>query len=578
MLMHLKGVLSQDCRSNLVTLTTVAILLSVFSISTFSNAAPVLSPDEEKNQKVDDFVLLDELNDILSRKESNVLIPPSQRAEENDSIAANDVEILDNLRNTNHPLENNVDVVSVLSLAKTNDLFSQMYEKKSGFIKRFVTSKSRDLFSDDYFIGELFFGKPGLLFDLSGVLHLHMKLLNRSSITKYSGNGELLNKTYLNNNSTVASTTCKLQKIMGKEYDHAVALDFTDVEWIMNLTIADGRKVPDALQISFKSDLAEAMSQTYGKEYVLGSVIENPNSPRILSGLTPNSFAMKVLRSTSNDGNGVLVIGIGCNGRNVTYESILGIDGTVDLVPKGRDTALYITNRNLYQSFLKDTLNIPHLGIVQDSAQHEYYISGGRFSLGSYKTVHSCDRAIVGGCKEPSMDTKMVTSATVSVPNPGTYLPPFSPMLPISFGDNRLTIQGCYSTGGRVSGCTTLTQNPIFTTTVKLAFSVDQGSSDDLVVSASATHELNGINKGGWWNPGMGASLAELESDADSWANKDAMAHLKTLMDKASTDINLFGVNHILFPENNILKYETVYLSRDLVLFGSMKNKLDNSP
>eukprot|EP01135_Chromosphaera_perkinsii_P005056 Nk52_evm3s312 gene=Nk52_evmTU3s312 len=511
---------------------------------------------------------------ILSSPVHNVRVPPSERTHENNMLKHRRSDIVgQTVDETRSHLKGfgsvntMADAVSVVSLAKINALYAQKYANEKDDTHKFTNFTSIPYTpwgSSTEFWVDLVFGPPLWVF-VDATLQMTMELQAGSKIYAKRSDGSVMTKEL--RAGVPVTTAVSLTRVAGKFNDFSVAINITQTEWSIKMDIKNSTIDP-----SFESYVTRGLQQYFtetfhDKDYILGTLILNPEDPKIISGMNPKAFIMEAVEDAySRSGNGFLVIMIQTDGAALTDMTRKQNPIKFNMVPDGYDSALYITNRALYNSIFMESFKpvVSNLQATGDGKGGLTYKTGG-LALGKLTQPSGCANSdsFYGGCKYTE-ETNMVytTDFVASYANDAT-----PNRLSIHAARKNIHFLGCSATPmGRYgwSPCRATKADGIFTLDMDFDFVFDK--TGFISVNTTSSHAFNGDFASNFWDNVFGISKEYLKKTANVWGDNTS---------KAVTDnppkiqsLNTFRLERILFPYKNIYSYKEVHVLSDLVLFG----------
>eukprot|EP01135_Chromosphaera_perkinsii_P004310 Nk52_evm2s277 gene=Nk52_evmTU2s277 len=480
--------------------------------------------------------------DILSSPIHNVRVPPSERKQENhmlknrrSAVAGQTVEETRTYLKDFGSVNTMADAVSVISLAKINALYEQKYADAKDDTNKFTNFTSTPYTpwgTSTAFWVDLAFGPPLWVF-VDETLQM----------------------------------TMEMKAGMGKSDEYSVAINITQTRWNIKLDVKDGPIDP-----SVESYVAKGVQQYFtetfhDKDYILGTVILNPEDPAIINGLNPKAFIMETVKDAySRSGNGFLVIMIQTDGAALTDTTRNQHPTKFNMVPDGYDSALYITNRALYNSIYLESFKpvVSNLRATGDGKGGLMYKTGD-FALGELTQPSGCTDSggMYGGCRYTDETSTVYTTNFVS--SHGNDATP-----------NRLSVHaagtiqfvGCNTYMPFMStraSCAEADADGKFALDMDFDFTLDK--SDVISVKATSSHKFTCDFKSSFFDDLQGLTKEYVKKSADAWGGKASKA-VEDHPPKIQS-LNTFRLERILFPRKNIYSYKEVHILSDLVLFGN---------
>ena len=245
--------------------------------------------------------------------------------------------------------------------------------------------------------------------------------------------------------------------------------------------------------------------------------------------------------------------------------------GLADVVPKGCSTALIISSRVLFENILKSfyETTFSKFGVQATASQsgpgsaYTLTLTAGSINIGPQEHTISADppaSVFSGQAPLGRNDKEPVVVAVAS-----TQLQASSNQLLISGKpqwSQDLAIDATVDGKGGIHNWDTIPMTATINcpTTASVAAVKDTVSlkgTPDIGVSFDASH-IAGRNYANYWN-----ALAGTIADA-------AKAGLGAFFEVPLPEVNAFAVSNLLFPGENILDFQSVYLPGDMVIFGDV--------
>eukprot|EP01135_Chromosphaera_perkinsii_P011725 Nk52_evm3s2485 gene=Nk52_evmTU3s2485 len=534
-------------------------------------AVDTVSVDEAGNE------LVEKAKVVLSSPRHNIRTPPSQRFIENNELKAfrngtlhrrSDVtgQTVADTRNqlkSFGSVNTQADAVSVISLAKINALYAQKYadeKDQSTKFTRYESETYKPWGSPTSYSADLIVGPPMFTF-INNNLYMTVELQKGSKITAKLTNGTEMVKDIVP--GTPAVTSAPLTRVTGSSDDFSVALNINQTEWIVKLDI--GKETVDpTFEGHVQKGLQSYFTSTFhDSDYILGTMILNPDQPGIIKGMNPKEFIMRTIEDAyGRSGNGFLVLMIQTDGAPLTDATANQIPTRFNMVPDGYDTALYLTNRALYNSIYLESFSPVVSGLRPVEVNRALTYTTGALQLGNLNQADECKVALFGGCQDTRKDHDIKTSGFSAVHSEDAH-----PQRLTIRATSTTEFKGCNALaypGSRFLSCASVSTNGDFTNNLKFDFSL---SNEIIDIQFSSDHKLEGDFGTSFWERLFGGSKEYIERKANEWGQTSANL-IKNNPPKIAS-LNAFRLNRILFPQENIYSYKEVHSLTDLVLFGN---------
>eukprot|EP01135_Chromosphaera_perkinsii_P006138 Nk52_evm4s418 gene=Nk52_evmTU4s418 len=363
------------------------------------------------------------------------------------------------------------------------------------------------------------------------------------------------------------TTIVSLAQIVGKGREYSVAINIAQTRWNIKLDVKDGPIDP-----SVESHVAKGVQQYFtetfhDKDYILGTVILNAEDPAIINGLSLKSFIMETVKDAySRSGNGFLVIMIQTDGAALTDMTRNQHPTKFNMVPDGYDSALYITNRALYNSIYLESFKpfVSNLRTTGDGKGGLMYKTGD-FAIGELTQPSGCHDSggMYGGCQYINETNTVYTSNFIS-----SHSNDATPNRLSVHAAGTIQFLGCNTHIPFMStraSCAEAHADGKFTLDMDFDFTLDK--SDVISVKATSFPKFSGDFKSSFFDDLEGLTKEYVKESADAWGVKASKA-VKDHPPKIQS-LNTFRLERILFPRKNIYSYKEVHILSDLVLFGN---------
>eukprot|EP01135_Chromosphaera_perkinsii_P001383 Nk52_evm14s165 gene=Nk52_evmTU14s165 len=501
-----------------------------------------------------------------------------------ETAAQSETEVLDNL--SDHTVIMDADVLLVTALGKINNLFQQKYNKVGSKILREWTSPPVNVTHPiPYYVrAYLHLSAPGFVFGIDNELHMVMRLTNKSEIVYYNTDGKVISSTHLANSSLV-HTQVSLTIVSGEKDDSLIAINVKDTYWDVSMTLADGSALDPSAVAQYEHALKEYFKSTFtDKDYVLGGVYINPNSPSELAALKPKSFQMRVFRDVQDQssGHGYLAVAIGCNDRMISQNVFDSYPKDFNLVPDGSDMAMFIPSWNFYNSVLRDVVKDQFSGYGAQNASSQagtpYSYGTCSMTLPSYPSETECEiwefpKYWCGQMKDITVTRSISADIKKNIikGNHDSVLP-----IKLTSGSSDIEFQFCWCRESCTDDCGTTKRQTPYTVEVSLTFSVSESLPNQITVTSSKpSYDYDHrILEHSFWDEILQNKVQEIIDTFTSW-QQDSMYIEDLYLRPVSKSISTFSVDHVLIPEQNIFKYKNIYMVNDLVVFGSIVESLN---
>eukprot|EP01135_Chromosphaera_perkinsii_P011723 Nk52_evm1s2485 gene=Nk52_evmTU1s2485 len=519
---------------------------------------------------------------ILNSPRNNIRIPPSQRVFE-----INELEALRNgtlKRRTDvagqtaadtrskirsfGSVNTQADVVSAISLAKINALFAEKYADKKDDSRKF-TNYTSDPYtpwgSTASYWAKLVVGPPLFAF-IDNDLHMTVELEKGSAIIAKFANGTEVAKDIVS--KTPVITSAPLTRVKGTSKDFSVVLNINETQWIVHLNIGS-ETVDPSFEAYVQKGLQSYFTATFhDSDYILGTVILNPEAPGIIKGLNPKEFIMRTVEDAyGRSGNGFLVLMIQTDGASLTDTTPKQLPTKFNLVPDGYDTALYITNRALYNSIYLDSFAPIASGLTPAEVDGTLNYKSGGVHVGNLNQPDYCP-PIDDVCLDIKSVDHYVRTSTFTT----THSDDAHPQRLSIHGALSQTFRGCRTTvlgNPPKASCFSFTAVGDFSINLSFDFSLTEELIDIKYVTSD--YKMDGDFSSKWWETWFVGTKDFIKKKANEWGETSA-GLIKNNPPKIQS-LNTFRLNRILFPINNIYSYKEVYSLADLVLFGNTVSK-----
>eukprot|EP01135_Chromosphaera_perkinsii_P007509 Nk52_evm2s905 gene=Nk52_evmTU2s905 len=287
----------------------------------------------------------------------------------------------------------------------------------------------------------------------------------------------------------------------------------------------------------------------HDKDYILGTVILNPEDPAIINGLSPKSFIMETVKDAfSRSGNGFLVIMIQTDGAALTDMTRNQNPTKFNMVPDGYDSALYITNRALYNSIYLESFKpvVSNLKATGDGKGGLMYKTGD-VALGELTQPSEChdSDSMFGGCRYTNETSMIYTTSFISSPSNDATPNRFS-----VHAAGTIQFVGCNLYVPFMSkrpSCAEADADGEFTLDMDFDFTLDK--SDEISVKAASSHKFSGNFESSFFDDLKGLTEKYVKKSADAWGAKASKA-VEDHPPKIQS-LNTFRLERILFPRQS---------------------------
>ena len=321
------------------------------------------------------------------------------------------------------------------------------------------------------------------------------------------------------------------------------------------------------LDPTFDNDLSDAIRNYFKTKlanynYTLGTVVfDTTNTPAVLQ---PTLFEFSTLK-TEDSPYGVLLMFIKTNASDSEIGAQTNLKLSVNPIPKGRTATPIISNKVLMKHFVLEGIKEPFRSSLSASSAHPqddpYIISGsGNLNVDEIQVSTKNLRLQV---EEEKLSLKW------NVQYDQDY----------SYGTRHCsrTPPGC-TTPSCMGGCWTETEYakmPVHITAnggTSLTYKLD---SDDSYISFSPFEipvnvQFSPPSESSWQKfVGVVTTSSSDMKSTNKKVGKKLQDGLKSISISMS-DISVFAVSNLLFPNKKVINLQTIYLAQDLVLFGDV--------
>eukprot|EP01135_Chromosphaera_perkinsii_P011724 Nk52_evm2s2485 gene=Nk52_evmTU2s2485 len=523
--------------------------------------------------------LVEKTQIILSSPRYNIRTPPSQRVVEHnelkafrnatreirsDAIGQTAADTRSHLKSFG-PVNNKADAVSAISLAKINALFAEKYADKKDDSRKF-TNYTSDPYtpwgSTAEYTVDLILSSPLFVF-IENRLHMTVELQKGSKVTAKLTNGTEMVKDIVP--GTPAVTSAPLTRVTGSSDDYSVALNINQTEWIVKLDI--GKETVDpTFEGHVQKGLQSYFTSTFhDSDYILGTMILNPDQPGIIKGLDPKEFIMRTVEDAyGRSGNGFLVLMIQTDGAPLTDATPNNLPTKFNLVPDEYDAALYITNRALYNSIYLESFSPVVSGLTPVNVDGALTYNSGTMELGNLEQREECKNGMDGcNCKWVNHRIQSTSFSAYHSDDENPQRLAFQASTPsITFRDADIKVLP----GQRYLTCVPLTTEAEFFNRLSFDFTLNK---DIIEIEFGFDFKFEGdFSSPYWWE---GQRKSKLDKLANEWGHRSAEL-IRSNAPKIQS-LNTFRLNRIMFPKKNIYSYKEVHALADLVLFGNSVSK-----
>eukprot|EP01135_Chromosphaera_perkinsii_P003839 Nk52_evm14s257 gene=Nk52_evmTU14s257 len=525
-----------------------------------SNAAPhvdnVSYKEQFKSLNAEQQTQLIEMEDEVSRfsslfnEKDNMFVTMSNK----ETVLQSSTDTLNNLT-AYGSVNDNVDIISLISISKINSLFAERAAKGD---KTLMTEFNANLtgnmwWADDprtFYYFSLKLGSPKFFFDPTRKeLGMGFKFQNGSTILKHLGwNG---NETTLDVSGSAMTAKITLDKVKGQADAVSVALNISQTEFAVSFGPSVDPGVVPYFQVAIQKFFIE---NYHDKNYVLGTVIVNQNST-IIPSLNPKMFKMTIVPDAQRPGNGdgFLALFIQTTTTNLPdYQ--LKLPSEFNLVPDGFDTALYITNQNFYQNVLKESFTgVKALKVTADSRGIYSVTDGSLPTFNKAYYINGCHLTDwIFTCSWTNHFDAAVTPAGMKQKSTGN-----TKELAFNMGSST-EVNYCDA------WCSTSSQSATQTYSSTYTFGISS-SSDEVIITGKTDATNNLPSSSGWTN--FWTNTGYISTNFDSYSG-EISRYMSDAMPKIS-NLNIFRASRLLFPDRQIHQFKDVNLVADLVMWGN---------
>ena len=327
-----------------------------------SDAPEVAEYVKEMNKSVEEFVTILKNrksamkatfipDDVMFDSEGNAVFSTVIDTHRTMKKATQNVEQTRQALERNGPVNNNVDVISVVSTTEINNIFAQKKLSKFTKFQHVLKNLPLDHPKTEYRV-KLNIGQPMFYFsEIRYTLGMAFHFGEGSELSFIPGWRPDASRT-IQLQDTYATCEISLSVVEGKVNDSYVALSITDTK--VNMVIDS-----NVVQGSVSSSLAKAFETFFKKtfvqnEYILGKVVINSSEGAPSVHMQPKRFKMKVVPDYNNPlhGTGFLVFFIQTSSNRELEERHLHVPNTFNLLPDQYTSGLIITNYHLHNAVL----------------------------------------------------------------------------------------------------------------------------------------------------------------------------------------------------------------------------------
>ena len=475
------------------------------------------------------------------------------------------------------PVNNDVDVISAITIDKVNALFKRKAERihsssasATANEQLFLEYKGRYepdwLPPGTYYDFDLKFSSPIFTFEITSMnmLRMTMTFLAGSKADYYMPWNEQTMKYPMEGFAATADVS--LEYVQGEVDGSYVTLNIAATEFHVAVSGMDpyiGVQLGNLLSDYFKEHF-------HSEAYVLGYVFTNPDN-QLNDELTPKVFKMRMVadRYNTDDGSGFLLIYV-MTTQDTLKDSSLHFPSHFNPLPDGHDTGLFLNNRLLYKHVIPGAMGDILTGVSHVENNGVYsWANGGEYKnpLGSYLKMTSCDTKgnwFTGyscqwwyGYHQPNSDIRpngLQVMRTLSSKEIGFQ----------TFQEYRT--RSCRSSSNFFKTCETFSNVAKQKVTHIFTMSVVNGGDGihfnphlKFDVEHPFDHTIT-FNTVGGQKIDETTYFALMASQATSSIEK---------YPPRINNLNLFLLNRILFPDHQAYNYQDVNLAHDLVLWGT---------
>ena len=574
-----------------------------------SDAPEVAEYVKEMNKSVEEFVTILKNrksamkatfipDDVMFDSEGNAVFSTVIDTHRTMKKATQNVEQTRQALERNGPVNNNVDVISVVSTTEINNIFAQKKLSKFTKFQHVLKNLPLDHPESEYRV-KLNIGQPVFYFsDGRNELAMAFHFGEGSELTWVPGWNPDGQQTF---SLSKTHATCKigLQIVEGKVDGSYVTLRAKETK--VNMVL--GGNVKDIVRVSLAKAFESFFKKTFiEKDYILGKVVMDPSKGAPSVHMQPKRFKMKVVPDYNNPlhGTGFLVFFIQTSSNRELEERHLHVPNTFNLLPDQYTSGLIITNYHLHNAVLPFKASSDYFTFgprkVEGDKAHPYYETTARTVKTRFSSMKElyCEeesRQIIGRdgvIYEESCETKTrtgsysVESNNMKVTNDGNKALKLTMDLKYNAGDCEMDKTAWFGGGTTVSKCETLSNM----VTIRAETSYEITLSDEKIIITNkdkVAYETKQDATYGdksyclWKGPSPTLCInyskqmnKKIKQAADE--NFDTVKKASWTPSPTFDPINTFSVNRIFFTDENIYKFENVQLTRDLIVWGETKS------